>query len=264
VVTAGCKRHGVECGYDNNVETTAGSLTFLLSIVALAVGPAIYAVGQKLPTARQVLDGFVFITIAGIVCVHIVPKAIELGGLAATGFLVAGLVFPVLIERFFHQSMRRAHVFILILAALGLAMHAIIDGIALLPLEALVGSNAGALSNNSLALGVILHRLSVGMAIWWSLRPSLGLPVALGVFALIIAATAVGYFPGAVAVEFAELGTVACFQAFVAGSLVHVIAFGVSHDHAKHVEGMPQAKSWSYRVGILLGLFLVFTVPQLG
>ena len=46
-----------------------------------------------------------------------------------------GLAFLIVIERYFHQSLHEAHAFILILAALGLTIHATIDGIALLPLE---------------------------------------------------------------------------------------------------------------------------------
>ena len=109
---------------------------------------------------------------------------------------------------------------------------------------------------------MILHRLPVGMAIWWSLRPNLGAPVAVGIFALIITATAAAYFLGGPVVALAETRSLAFFQAFVAGSLVHVVAFGVSHDHSGHIESRPQGSHWGYRVGILLGLFLVFTAPQ--
>ena len=43
--------------------------------------------------------------------------------------------------------------------------------------------------SNQLALGVILHRLPVGMAIWWSLRPQFGRNAAIVMFAVIIVAT---------------------------------------------------------------------------
>jgi hypothetical protein len=45
--------------------------------------------------------------------------------------------------------------------------------------------------------------------------------------------------------------------------LIHIVAFGVSHDHEKHVEPVAQFQDWGYRLGILIGLFLVFTSPQL-
>ncbi|MFQ5609840.1 MAG: hypothetical protein ACE5F8_06175, partial [Woeseiaceae bacterium] len=115
--------------------------------------------------------------------------------------------------------------------------------------------------DNKLAIGVILHRLPVGMALWWSVRPQFGTAVAVAVFAVIIGATAAAYFLGAPVVEVAATASVSWFQAFVAGSLVHIIAFGVSHDHDAHIEVDPTKSSWGYRAGVLLGLFLIFNLP---
>lgn len=244
-------------------------MTLALSVIALILGPFVLVLGQRQPTTRQVLDGFIFITIAGIVCVHIIPEAMQIGGAFAIGFLVLGLVFPVLVERFFHRSLHEAHAFILLLAALGLTLHATIDGIALLPLNETGGLPAGlepgvlgSLFGNQLALGVILHRLPVGMAIWWSVRLNFGVPVAVGTFLLIIAATAAAYVLGETSLAFVETRSVSYFQAFVAGSLVHVVAFGGSHDHGEKAHVVASAKDWGYRVGILIGMFLVGTAPH--
>lgn len=244
-------------------------MTFALSVIALILGPFVYSLGQRRPTAREVLDGFIFITIAGIVCVHIIPEAMEVGGLSAIVFLLLGLAFPIAVERYFHRSLHEAHVFILVLAALGLTLHATIDGIALLPLGDSSGSAPGidtgvlgTLFGNQLALGVILHRLPVGMAIWWSVRLSFGVPVAVATFALMIAATAAAYFLGESTLPLLETRVVAYFQAFVAGSLVHVVAFGVSHDHGEPSAALASASSWGFRVGILIGMFLIGTAPH--
>ncbi|MFQ5609369.1 MAG: hypothetical protein ACE5F8_03775, partial [Woeseiaceae bacterium] len=109
-------------------------MTFILSAVALFLGPFLYALGQKTPTARQILDGFIFITIAGIVCVDIIPQSISNGGVYAFAFLVLGLAFPVVLEKNFRKAVPHAHEVVLLLAAIGLILHAAIDGIALLPL----------------------------------------------------------------------------------------------------------------------------------
>ena len=101
------------------------------------------------------------------------------------------------------------------------------------------------------------------MAIWWSLRPNLGLAAAIVAFALIITASTASFTLGAPVVELAEARSIAWLQAFVAGSLIHIVAFGVSHDHDKHVEPVAQFQDWGYRLGILIGLFVVFTSPQL-
>jgi hypothetical protein len=236
-------------------------MTLLFSIVALLLGPCIFALGRQQPTARQVLDGFIFITVAGIVCVDIIPASLAAGGLLAIFFLAFGLVFPVLAERSFSRSAEKAHVFVVALALVGLVLHATIDGIALLPQIAEQSASGKSLLGSQLALGVILHRLPVGMAIWWSVRASFGTRTAVATFILIIAATAAAYNFGGPIVEIAETRSLAYFQAFVAGSLVHIVAFGVSHDHS--VEPVPAGREWGYRVGILIGMFLIFAAPHL-
>ena len=227
-------------------------MNLILSIVALLLGPVIYALGRRNHVTRQILDGFIFIAIAGIVCVDIIPEALATGGAAAAVFLVVGIMFPFVLERSFHGAFHEAHILVLAMAALGLILHAIIDGIVLLP------SGGG-----DLAYAVILHRLPVGMAIWWSLRPNLGAPVAIAVFATIAIATAVSYLFGGPVIEFAEARGIAWVQAFVSGSLIHIVAFGITHEHGAHVEPVAKAQDWGYRIGILLGLFLLFTAPQL-
>lgn len=227
-------------------------MNLILSIAALLLGPIIYAVGRRNHAMRQILDGFIFITIAGIICVDIIPEALSVGRTLAFVFLIFGIAFPVIIERGFHGAFHEAHRLVLFVAALGLIVHATIDGIALLPTQ-----------GSDLAHAVILHRLPVGMAIWWSLRPNLGMPVAIAAFATISVATTASYVLGGPVVELAEARSIAYVQAFVSGSLIHVVAFGVTHDHGGHIEPVAKSQDWGYRVGILLGLFLVFTAPQL-
>ena len=212
-----------------------------LSIVALLAGPAVYTLGRRNRIARQILDGFIFITIAGIVTVHIIPEALVGGGNLALLFLALGIAFPVVLERGLHGSFHAAHGLVLALAALGLVIHAALDGIALLPS-----------GNRDLAYAVILHRLPVGMAIWWSLRPNLGLTAAIFAFAMIIAASMSSFLFAAPMIEIAEARSVAWIQAFIAGSLIHIVAFGVSHDHEKHVEPVAQFQDWGYRLGLSL------------
>ncbi len=231
-------------------------MMLFLSGLALLLGPFVYELGRTRPTIRQLLDGLIFITIAGIVCVHIIPAAIASGGLFAIVFLLVGLAFPVVLESRFHDAIPKAHGFIVLLAALGMVVHAAVDGIALVP-----DPDAGsAWAGDPLAAGVVLHRVPVGMAIWWSLRPNFGAPVAVAAFAVIIVVTSIAYFAAGPLVELASAPSVAWFQAFVAGSLVHIVAFGVRHGHP--VEGDARSRDWAYRVGILVGLFLIFTVPH--
>jgi hypothetical protein len=195
-------------------------MTLILSIAALLLGPIIYAAGRQNRLVRRVLDALVLITIAAIIGIHIIPEALKHGGALAIGLIVLGLAFPMILERLFKKATDAAHLVIVAVAAIGILIHAVVDGIALLPA-----------SGTGLAFAIILHRLPVGMALWWAVRPNFGKLAAVLVFALIILATAAGYFVGESIVEMAEARTLAMLQAFVSGSLIHVIAFGIKHEH---------------------------------
>ena len=198
-------------------------MTLILSTIALLLGPLIYAAGRNYSIARRIFDALIVLAIAVIIVVHIVPEALRLGGTSAVVVLLLGLAFPMVLERLFKKATDTAHLVVVAIAAFGLLLHAIVDGIALLP------ANGVALAN-----AVILHRIPVGMALWWAVKPSFGVAVAATMFALIILATAAGYFVGEAAVQIAETKTIAMLQAFVAGSLVHVVLFGVKHHHHHH------------------------------
>ena len=195
-------------------------MTLILSIVALLLGPVIYTAGQKNRTARRVLDWLILLTIAAIIAIHVVPEALQHGGKTAVLVLLVGLVFPMLLERLFKKATDTVHLLIVALAAAGLLIHAIVDGIALLPEN-----------GTALAYAIVLHRLPIGMVIWCVVRPNFGTAVAVGVFAAIIGATAAGYFVGASIIEFWESRTLALLQAFIAGSLIHVVVFRHGHHH---------------------------------
>ena len=195
-------------------------MTLVLSIAALLLGPAIYAAGRQNRMARRVLDGLILVSIAVIIAVHVVPEAIQHGGKLAFVVILIGLAFPLLLERLFRSATDTAHLFIVALAAAGLLIHAVVDGVALLPEN-----------GTSLAYAIVLHRLPVGMAIWCIVRPNFGTVTAVSVFALVIGATAAGYFVGASILELAETRTVALLQAFISGSLIHVVIFRHGHHH---------------------------------
>ena len=195
-------------------------MTLILSIAALLLGPAIYMAGRKNKTSKRILDGLILLSIAVIIAIHVVPEALRHGGKLALIVIVLGLVFPILLERLFQKATDSAHMFIVALAAAGLLIHAVVDGLALLPEN-----------GTSLAYAVVLHRLPVGMAIWCIVRPNFGTAAAVSVFAFVIAATVAGYFAGASLFELADPRNIALLQAFISGSLIHVVVFRHGHHH---------------------------------
>ncbi len=271
----------------------------LLSNLALLAGPFLIALASRRPAARDGLEGFILITLAGIICLHIAPEAWRVAGFAAVVTGLLGLVFPALLESLFRSALSRAHLVVLALAATGIVVHAVLDGIALLPLVSGAGlEHAGTAGseNRALAIGVIIHRLPVGMAIWWVLRPQFGTTIAVATFAVVIITTVFGYLLGEEVFAAADW-SLALFQAFVAGSLVHVALFGASHDqdqHHGHQHGQAHGEtdaeqagsrtagkaagfaadaaakvrartvqSRAYRAGLLLGLVTIFILPHI-
>ncbi len=195
-------------------------MTLILSTAALLLGPICYGLFRSVPLVRRVLDAVVALTIGVIIVVHIVPEAWSHAGYWTLAALLPGLAFPAIIERLLRRAHETAHRLIVALAGLGLLLHAIVDGIGLL---------AG--THHGVAWAIILHRLPVGIAIWWSVRPVLGAPVAILSLVLITLATASGYFVADQAAAITEATSLALLQAFIAGSLVHVVIFGVQHKH---------------------------------
>tara|TARA_A100001037_G_scaffold282899_1_gene287936 strand:+ start:1015 stop:1743 length:729 start_codon:yes stop_codon:yes gene_type:complete len=237
-------------------------MELFLSTLTFVSGPFIYALFKKNISASNVLDGFIFITIAGIVALHIIPDSLATGGALAILFLVAGLLFPSWIEQLFRQSFDRAHQFILIIATAGLILHALIDGLALASENAINPGNS--FYENQLALGVIIHRLPVGMAIWWSIRSQFGGEIAILICGLVILSTALTYFGSHHITAILTTPTLGYFQAFVAGSLIHVIAFGISHTHDHLIESDSKHNSSTanstYQYGVLLGLIVLISL----
>lgn len=254
-------------------------MNLFLSLVALALGPTLWIVCQKSESVRSFLESFLFVTVAGIVFVHIVPEALEVAGLTAAVFLVLGIVFAFSVERLATLPGSNRYSWVLIVAAIGLAVHAMIDGLALLPESSMHdahgladhdathdyghGHSGGfeALLNNHMALGVILHRIAVSMAIWWTLRPSMGTTAAVAALALIGVATSTAYFVGEPILAVLMSNGIAWFQAFVAGSLLHIIVFtnpGRAGDVPREILSINMIGG---RLGTVAGLMLILLVP---
>ena len=83
----------------------------------------------------------------------------------------------------------------LTLATVALAVHAMMDGAALIDHTGHDGHH-GHHDEGSLALGVILHRLPLGLTLWWMVNSKLGLKAAFLTLGGLIGATCLGYFVG--------------------------------------------------------------------
>ena len=197
-----------------------------LSLLVLGVGPLLERFARGKPGLVSFVDGYVLVTIGGLVFLEILPGSLNLGGITALVAAMVGLLGPGLGERYLRAAARKTldRLITLLLAVVGLAAHASLDGAAL-------ARPAGA-SGGSLALAVVLHRLPVAVVLWALVRPAFGIPIALFVLNVVAAATIMGYGVGEELRDALAGPVLGAFEALVAGSLIHVVF------HAPHYAGI--------------------------
>ena len=228
----------------------------LVSLLPLFAAPFLHALCEKRSSLLHMLDGFIFVAIGGLIISGILPEVFHHGGWWSFAFLFLGLVLPVISEKVLHNE-GNIHKLALILGMIGLFIHAMTDGAALVHTD-VHGHGHGdghdhAHVGDILSLGVLLHRIPIGLTIWWLVKPQFGKLAALGVLVMIAVGTVVGYTQvPAILGPLSGVG-LAYFQAFVAGSLIHIVFHRPHmHDHGGH-----GGNRWSEGLGNLIGGGLV-------
>lgn len=225
-------------------------MLLFLSILALFLGPLTYRLLQRQPGWLDLLDAFIFVTISGLVLLHILPELLHSGGLFVLVLMIAGLLAPGWIEKYFHKAAHQAHQTTLFLSIFGLVLHASLDGSILLAGQ---NDHTGWL----LAIGVLLHRFPVGITIWWLLRPQYGRVLPSVILCCMSAATLAGAFFGEYSLAQLDGQWMAWLQAFVMGSIMHVVlhrpylhGHGAQQQHTKKL----QENKYSAGIGSIAGL----------
>lgn len=224
-----------------------------VSIVTLALGPVAYRMAHRGRAVLVALDGFVFVAVAGLVLINVLPDAISAGGWITLAFVAVGFAGPGVAESMFRQAARPAHLVALGLGLTGLSLHAVFDGAALVN-----GTGGGGVSLSS---AVVLHRFPAGLAIWWLLRPHFRAWVPTAVLAVVAASTVLGFSVGPEVLGRVSGEGVAWFQALVAGSLLHVVYYRPHLDDEPHEHHTPTGRDRRYEgAGALAGLVLLATL----
>ena len=100
----------------------------IAAMIAPLLGPALYTALRRQHGAFRLLDGFVYLAVPGLVFLHVFPFAVEQRTPAPVIAVVLGLLLPTLAEKTARAVAHRADMFALILALIGLALHALLDG----------------------------------------------------------------------------------------------------------------------------------------
>ena len=151
---------------------------------------------------------------------QVLPHAWSEHGAPALLAVAVGASTPALIERASHGTAARTDSLALLAGLSGLALHAALEGAAIAPEEA------------DVAVAVILHRVPMGLVIWGMLKPRCGFRGgALGVGSIAVF-TMIGYATGSAWLA-DDGGGLELYQAFVGGSLLHVVFHQRGH-HLRH------------------------------
>ena len=219
----------------------------LIGVVVLLLGPLLYRLVQQRPGWMALTDSFVFVVIGGLVLFHVLPELIASAGWPVVPLTLLGLVGPTLVEKLFVRAARQAHSLTLFLGIAGLCVHEFTDGAALI-------TQGDAEVHLLVALSIILHRVPVALTVWWLLRPAYGRLLAWTVLIAMMAATLAGGLAGEAWLPELAHGPLALFQAFVVGSILHVVF------HRPHLTSLPAETRTLEGVGSLLGVAAVVLI----
>lgn len=205
---------------------------WLIAVSAAPVaGPLLYALLHERPTAVRLVDGFVYVAVPLLVAWQVLPHAWEVRTALPLIAVAVGFVVPAAIERLSHALERHTDQVALAIGLSGLLLHGVLEGAAFAPVNGSVPV--------PFALAVTLHRVPVGLVVWWLVRPRYGwLAASVGV-GLVVATTLAGYGVGMEVMTHVEGPGLELYQAFVSGSLVHVVFHQGRHDHTHddHLHG---------------------------
>ncbi len=236
-------------------------LYLIAALAALAAGPLLGARARPFRGAEAgrrgglapLLEGLVMAAVPGLIFLEFVPSAVGEGEWGTLLVLLAGFGLPVLAERSSRSGGEPAHRWALIAGLSGFLIHSTLDGAALATLPA--GSPA------SLPLAAILHRLPVGVAVWWLAAREINRAAGVVALAALMLATVAGYLLGAAA-DGALLDTaildsrgLQLYQAAVGGSLVHVV---IHQRSARTTDRDRRSEGWGAVIALALlpGVFL--------
>ena len=189
----------------------------IAALIAPVMGAMLYPALHTLPTATRLFDRFMFIAVPLLILFHIFSHAWPGELIIATMLVLGGLAAPLLLERASSYFAKKVDSTALAVGISGLAVHVIIESAVLRG------------DSTDLVLALVLHRLGVGLMVYWLVRPTYGFWMAsLSVLALLVA-TLLGFtLLGNI---MADNETAELYQYFVSGSLLHVIFHRSLSDH---------------------------------
>jgi len=202
------------------------SFVLLLSIISLFIGPMLYLWLRKGGFVAKAFDSVIVVVLIVLMAFLLIPESWAELGYWSVALIFAGYLLPGLLESLIKKAAHTLHLISLVLALAGLALHAMLDGAALM-----IGNGS---AGNSLGLAIVLHRFGVGLMLWMMVQPVFGKRVAFGVLGFVGLATVVGYLLSETILGLEGDHAMSVLQALIIGMIVHSLihrSHGESHRH---------------------------------
>jgi len=199
-------------------------MTYLVgALLAPVLGALLYRSLHRRDRAIRLVDGFVYFAVPALVAIQVIPHSLEEGSPVILLLVAAGAIVPSLFERASHLLERYTDDVAILVGLSGLLLHEILEGAAFAPLGSTVDPVFG--------WAVILHRVPAGLVVWWLVRPRHGIPLAALAVGSLVVATLAGFLVGNELLGPVHGPGIERYQAFVSGTLLHVIFHRGRHDH---------------------------------
>lgn len=226
----------------------------IISIVVLAIAPAVAKIFDKSPHYEQILSGFLVIVLGGIVVAELLPLSYTNGGWFIIPLALLGLTGPTLIEKLFHKVADSTHQITLIIGFSGLLLHTMVDGASLNDYQSVESASKW------LPLAIVLHRIPVALSVLWIIRPVFGLKAVWMALSGLAIFTLFGYVLGIQLEPAMNSASFAWLQAFVSGTLMHVLLHRPrrhdhNHGHTHKHNIVEQFSHWGkfHFIGVIIG-----------
>ncbi len=226
------------------------------SLLPLVIAPWVARLAGRSAAATAALDSFVAVTVGGVALLHVLPHAYEEAGLATLPALAIGFVLPLGLGHSHSPQREKARSTLILVAFVGLGLHAALDGLALFAPHSEHGSASGSL----LAMAVILHRLPMALAIWWIAAPELGRRVAVGLLTAIGVATIAGFAVAGEVWGGLSSPSFAILQTAIAGMLLHMV---LGHHEHRTPETETASARLASTLGVVAGVGLLIAMTRL-
>jgi hypothetical protein len=200
-------------------------MVLLISLITLFAGPVIYLRVSRGGRVAQVIDRVIVVALIFLVVLLLAPEIVSALGWPGLVLMGLGYLLPGFLEMAVRRAAETMHLATLVLALLGLLLHAMLDGAGLAGNE--LQPSAG------LATAIVLHRFGDGLMIWLIMEPVFGQRSAWFMLAGLASATILGFEFSERLLPLAGAFTVSAIQAVIIGTIIHTLAHR-GHVHSGH------------------------------